>query len=117
MSEETSYAQVCTKYNAGNKPITGKSDEDPIKKRETTVNKVQPTERQTARRKVPTIKEVTVEETKKAYCREATTLVGMRGSEFLDEHNGILVRTMKVNFFLPEAVPVLLRQPIFHMDS
>lgn len=58
---------------------------------------------------VSTIEEVTVEQTKYAYCHKAKTQVGMRGSEFQADHKGLLALASKIDACLPIVEPVLLK--------
>lgn len=60
--------------------IRSKLDEDPIKKRETSVTAVQPRACQKTREEVSTIEEFFVELSKDASCLQETTQVGMSES-------------------------------------
>lgn len=108
-SDGRSYVHVCTGSDVENDLILGKVDEKPIKKREKIVCAVQPTERQTAGGKVPTIEELTVKKTKKACCGKATSQVVMSESEFQAEHNGLSVRTLKIDACVQNGVTVCPR--------
>lgn len=70
--EEKHYAHVCTKRDDRNDSMTGKPDEDLIKKTKTSVSTAQMTKRQTMRGKVQKIEELTVEKTTDASYRKAT---------------------------------------------
>lgn len=50
--EEMLYVHVCTEGNVGKEPITGKPDEDSMKKEDPSASTVQRTERQTTREEV-----------------------------------------------------------------
>lgn len=62
------------------------------------------------------MKEFTVEQTKKAYCHEATTQVGARLSEFHVNYDGLLIVTSKIECCLQRVVPVSFKERILHTE-
>lgn len=87
-----------------------------MEKRETRVSAVKPTKRQTAKGRIPAIEDLTVKQTKDAYCPEPTTQVGMSSSRFQADHNGLLVRTWQIDDCLQKEVPVSLTDQMLHVE-
>lgn len=77
---------------------------------------VQLTGRQTKKGKVSIMDELTVEKTKYAYFREAMTQVGMSGSKFHVDHNGLLVQTSTIDGCLQKLVPISFGEHILHVE-
>lgn len=80
---------------------------------ETRVCTVNSTERQTTKGEVPTIEELTIKETKDAYCCGVSTQVGLSRSAFQTDRSGCLDWTSKIDVCLPKVVPVSLRELVF----
>lgn len=93
---------------------SGKPDEDPTEKEDTSVSKVQPTERQMHRFQVPGKKELTAELTKGVCGRVAKTQVGVSGLSFHVDQNEFLVWTWKAKGCLKKLALVSLREQIIH---
>lgn len=76
----------------------------------------QPMKLQTTKCEDPAIEKFTVEQTKEAYYPKAMTQFGMRGSEFLVDNCGPLVRKSTIHGCLQNVVPILLRERILHAE-
>lgn len=87
------------------------------RKEETSVSTVQPTEYQTKRSKVATIEELTVEETKDAHFREATTKVRISASKFYVDRNGTLMPEPNIYRCVQKMELVSLGEPILHVEQ
>lgn len=115
-NDERPYVHACTKYHVWNDLIRGKPDKNPIEKKDTEVSAVLSTELHTNKTRATKNQKFTVEETKDAYCSEASKQVGMSRSTFQATRNGILLLTPKINCCLRKLVPVSLREPTCHAE-
>lgn len=88
-NDETPYVSFCKEGDVESDLITRKPNENRPKYREMRVSTVQPTERYTKNCEVPTIEELTVNQTK--YCRKAKKQVGMSELKIHVDHNAVLV--------------------------
>lgn len=96
--------------------ITAKPDEDAIKKEQSSVRRVQPTENKTTKDNALTIKQLTVKQTDDSYRCEALTQVGLRELDFYVQRNGLPIQTPEINVSPQKVDPVSLRESSLHTE-
>lgn len=107
---------ICTEYDVGNKQTTGKSENDRTEKRETIFSVTQPSGSQTMKGKVPTLEELTVEQTKDADWRKDLTQVRIGLFEFDVDDSGFILRIVKIDGCLQILLALLLRDRILNAE-
>lgn len=105
---------ICTECIVNHVTTTVQSEKNCSEEVEGSAFPVQPTDQQAPECGQGTMEEFFAEQSKDAYGRKITTQVGLNRPDFQIDHNGLLVRTLRIDGCLQKVVPVSRQKFIFH---